>query len=152
MGRRRKVFATRTKSGRPSEAGQPVDGARRIRNARILAEVDGGTPCAIYVICPNLVLQPSKIGISAEPDERLSTLQISHWMRLIIYQTIWLPSKMVAYEIEQEAHRRLLGAGLGMSGEWFNIGGKRAETEILGIMDLLDLTPLTNQKKFGLIA
>ena len=81
--------------------------------------------CSVYVICPEDGLTPCKIGLSKRPRGRLSGLQTSHFVTLMLYASIQLESIQEATAVEAALHEQLKGCRV--RGEWFDLTASDAE-------------------------
>ncbi len=115
-GRPRKLDVVRSPSGK--SRGEPIDAARREINLSLLGQISGrGVPaCYLYVITAEL-WGPLKIGYSVDVAARLSTLQTSHWERLMVVTAFRCRHTDAASAIERAVHARLKDSRL--NGEWF---------------------------------
>lgn len=103
--------------------------------ARRTGAILGDHVCVVYLIAAS-VEGPTKIGVTRNLQTRLATLQIGSWSPLTIhswraaiptgpgakYQSMSAAMKAGARLLESEAHSTIREFGLGLCGEWFDIG------------------------------
>jgi predicted GIY-YIG superfamily endonuclease len=105
--------------------------------------------CYIYVI--GIENGHQKIGISANPNKRLKTLQTSNANKLILNYTIQVESREKALIIESLIHKQLKYNRL--SGEWFDITKETAIGTVdyaIIMYDSLPVSELKHNKRNGL--
>jgi hypothetical protein len=81
--------------------------------------------CFVYLIESSSAV---KIGIGANPQQRLSDLQTSHHEKLSLRYTLQCPNRAAAFSVEQLLHRRFSDERL--SGEWFDIDAQTVINEV----------------------
>jgi hypothetical protein len=76
----------------------------------------------VYIICTVIdgsYCAPVKVGMSENPEGRISTLQTGNPNQLHLYQTFSLPNRDIAEAIESAFHQ--VCSNRRMVGEWFSI-------------------------------
>jgi predicted GIY-YIG superfamily endonuclease len=81
--------------------------------------------CFVYLIESSSAL---KIGIAANPQQRLSDLQTSHHEKLSLRYTLECPDRAAAFSVEQLLHRRFDDERL--NGEWFDVDAQTVIDEL----------------------
>lgn len=79
---------------------------------------------------------PCKVGVSADPMKRLSSVQTGCAMVVEVWGYCTFPSRFVARQFEREAHRAMSDRRL--SGEWFDVEPEAAIQAIEMVPGYLD--------------
>lgn len=88
-----------------------------------------------------------KIGISADVDKRMATMQTGNEKRLHVVAKVLFPSRTEAYALEQELHQSL--KKYRTRGEWFNRRVMRARGMSKVFCGTLKNPELRHQTKTG---
>lgn len=81
----------------------------------------------LYIICHNNggeLCGPVKIGISADPDDRVSSLQTANPHKLALFTTLEFETRMGATMIERHFHQ--VHSDFRLEGEWFHLAPEAA--------------------------
>ncbi|WP_370191804.1 GIY-YIG nuclease family protein [Bradyrhizobium elkanii] len=82
----------------------------------------------VYVIQEDGATLACKVGVSADPRERLIQLQCATWRRLVLAAAFLAADSNEARYLERAVHQAF--AGLHLTGEWFSVTAERAVSEI----------------------
>lgn len=100
----------------------PIDTAGYLRRSLVKSG-----RVAIYAVSTKDRM-PTKIGISADLNTRMSAMQTGYWENLYFYYVLWTPGKLLAELIEKSIHVRLYKECIRQ--EWFKINPTQARTII----------------------
>jgi hypothetical protein len=83
--------------------------------------------CFIYVMAASRddgMNAPVKVGISADPQKRLASINTAAPFRVALYRSFRLPNRFMAQSVERVFHS--VNGGNRLNGEWFQIEPEQA--------------------------
>lgn len=90
--------------------------------------------CSVYLLGAGLP-RPVKVGLTDDPQRRLSDFQIAHFRPLDFHQVWWVPGKAIAARLENAFKYYFLPDHI--RGEWYNVTGDEAAAFVEETIDSL---------------
>jgi hypothetical protein len=78
---------------------------------------------------------PTKVGISSDPEARLSSLQSSHPHRLFIWGKFWFRSRSKAVAAEKWILENYCKSAR-LQGEWVSTGARQLSPTLVGLLSI----------------
>ncbi len=86
----------------------------------------------VYLVTPEADGAPVKVGVAANPYDRLSSHQVSNFIPLRLHRFWWVAGRQIALRIEtffKQHHRSRC-----VRGEWFHLSLAEAEAFVEGVI------------------